>query len=236
MTPETEKAGAAPSLASEPTSAEGRGSTPDAGERTNLRRTQVLEATVRVISERGAEGTRLIDVARAANVSIGLIQHYFETRDELLVSSFDFFNDLWIRDWERASRTEADPPQKLLTLLRLAAFEFEDWREVQWRIWVEFWSLCNRNSKFRASYAKIYDTFRRPFRDVIIEGITHGDFSPRNSIEDVVDRLTAQIEGLRVHALLEPARLSRERMFALLQAQVEQDLRFSFPLGSGGQP
>ena len=68
------------------------------------------------------------------------------------------------------------------------------------------------------------------------EGVAHGDFSPRNSVEDVVDRLTAQIEGLRVHALLEPARLSRERMFALLKAQVEQDLRFSFPVGSGGQP
>jgi AcrR family transcriptional regulator len=234
MTPEEGNVGA-PTLASETTSAEG-GSTPDADERTNVRRTQVLEATVRVISERGAEGTRLSDVARAGNVSIGLIQHYFDTRDELLVSSFDFFNDLWVRDWEKASRTEADPPQKLLTLLRLSAFEFEAWREVQWRIWVEFWSLCNRNETFRASYTKIYDTFRRPFRDVITEGVTHGDFSPRNSIEDVVDRLTAQIEGLRVHALLEPSRLSRERMFALLQAQVEQDLRFSFPAGLDRQP
>lgn len=236
MTSKKGNVGAAPAPASELAPAESSGVTPAVRERTNLRRTQVLEATVRVISERGAEGTRLIDVARAANVSIGLIQHYFETRDELLVSSFDFFNDLWIGDWEKASRTEADPPQKLLTLLRFSAFEFEGWREVQWRIWVEFWSLCNRNSRFRASYAKIYDTFRRPFREVIVEGITHGDFSPRNSVEDVVDRLTAQIEGLRVHALLEPARLSRERMFALLQAQVEQDLRFSFAAGKRDQP
>ena len=205
----------------------------DASERTNARRTQVLEATVRVISERGADRTRLSDVARTAKVSIGLIQHYFENRDELLVSSFDFFNDLWIRDWERASRTEADPPQKLLTLLRFSAFEFENWREVQWRIWVEFWSLCNRSPKFRANYARIYDTFRRPFRDVIEEGVARGDFSPRGSVEDVVDRLTAQIEGLRVHALLEPQRLSRERMFELLLGQVEQDLRFSLPNGDG---
>ena len=188
----------------------------------------MLEATVRVVSERGAERTRLSDVARAANVSIGLIQHYFESRDELLVSSFDYFNDLWIGDWEKASRSEADPPQKLMRLLRLSAFEFEGWHEVQWRIWVEFWSICNRNPKFRASYAKIYDTFRGPFRDVIVEGVTRGDFSPRSTVEDVVDRLTAQIEGLRVHALLEPERVSRDRMFALLQTLAEQDLGFSF--------
>ena len=202
-------------------------------DRTNARRTQVLEATVRVISERGADRTRLIDVARTAKVSIGLIQHYFETRDELLVSSFDFFNDLWISDWETASRTEADPPQKLMTLLRFSAFEFEGWHEVQWRIWVEFWSLCNRDPKFRTNYARIYDTFRRPFHDVIEEGVVRGDFSPRDSVEDVVDRLTAQIEGLRVHALLEPQRVSRKRLFELLVAQSEQDLRFSFSDGGG---
>jgi AcrR family transcriptional regulator len=196
-------------------------------ERTNYRRAQVLEATVRVISERGVERTRLVDVARSAKVSIGLIQHYFETRDELLASAFDFFNDLWVGDWETASSTEADPPHKLATLLRMSAFEFEGWREVQWRIWVEFWSLCNRNTAFRAHFSSIYDTFRKPFRDVIREGIERGDFAPLSPVEDVVDRLTAQIEGLRVHALLEPKRIPRQRMFELLLAQAQNELRFS---------
>lgn len=200
----------------------------EAGDRTNVRRAQVLEAAVRVISERGVERTRLIDVARSAQVSIGLIQHYFENRDELLASSFDFFNDLWIRDWEKASRTEADPPRKLVTLLRLSSFEFEGWHEVQWRIWVEFWSLCNRNPNFRAHYSSIYDAFRRPFREVVVEGIARGDFVPRSTVEDVVDRLTAQIEGLRVHALLEPERVSRERMFELLLTAAQEELGF-FP-------
>ena len=233
MTPKGRNTAAAQAVDSAVTATDTGSFAPETRNRTNARRTQVLEAAVRVISERGADRTRLSDVARTARVSIGLIQHYFETRDELLVSSFDFFNDLWIRDWETASRTEADPPQKLLTLLRFSAFEFENWREVQWRIWVEFWSLCNRNPKFRADYARIYDTFRRPFRDVITEGVARGDFSPRDSVEDVVDRLTAQIEGLRVHALLEPQRVSRERMFELLIAEVEQDLRFSLPDGRG---
>lgn len=227
--PKDKNVGAARALASESTPVDHSGRALDARDRTNFRRTQVLEATVRVVSERGAQRTRLSDIARAADVSIGLIQHYFESRDDLLVSAFDFFNDVWIRDWERASSTEADPPQKLLTLLRLSAFELEGWREVQWRIWVEFWSLCNRSPKFRATYAKIYDTFRRPFHDVIVEGMNRRDFSPRTTIEDVVDRLTAQIEGLRLHALLEPERVSRDRMFSLLQAQVEQDLQFTFP-------
>ena len=53
------------------------------------------------------------------------------------------------------------------------------------------------------------------------------DYPFRVSVEDAVDRLTAQVEGLRVHALLEPERLSRERMFDLLLGAAEQELRFS---------
>jgi TetR/AcrR family transcriptional regulator, transcriptional repressor of bet genes len=216
-------------LSSSPRPLEGAGAASEASDRTSFRRAQVLEATVRVISERGIERTRLVDVARSAQVSIGLIQHYFESRDELLASSFDFFNDIWIREWEKVSKTDADPPHKLMELLRLCAFEFEGWHEVQWRIWVEFWSLCNRNPNFRAHYSTIYDKFRSPFREVLAEGVARGDFVTRSSVEDIVDRVTAQIEGLRVHALLEPERVSRQRMFELLLAEVQDDLGFSFP-------
>jgi TetR/AcrR family transcriptional repressor of bet genes len=195
-------------------------------ERTTLRRAQILEATLRAISERGVERTRLADVARSANVSIGLIQHYFESRDDLLATAFDFFNDLWLNEWESVSSAASDPPHKLAALLRFSAFEFEGWHEVHWRIWVEYWSLCNRNLAFRQHYRRIYDRFREPFRDIILEGIESGHFSPASPVEDIVDRLTAQIEGLRVHALLEPERVPRERMLELLLAEAEEELGF----------
>jgi AcrR family transcriptional regulator len=194
--------------------------------RTALRRAQVLESTLRVISERGVERTRLADVARSANVSIGLIQHYFDSRDDLLAAAYDFFNELWLREWERVSSTAGDPPHKLGALLRFSAFEFEGWHEVHWRIWVEYWSLCNRNPAFGEHYRRIYDRFREPFREVIMEGVKSGHFVPQSPVEDVVDRITAQIEGLRVHALLEPERVSRERMLALLLTEAEEELRF----------
>lgn len=202
-------------------------------DRTALRRTQVLEATLRAVSERGVERTRLADVARSANVSIGLIQHYFDSRDDLLAAAFDFFNDLWLSQWERVSSTAGDPPHKLAALLRFSAFEFEGWHEVHWRIWVEYWSLCNRTLSFREHYRKIYDRFREPFRDTIVEGVESGHFLPQAPVEDIVDRMTAQIEGLRVHALLEPDRVSRERMLDLLIAEAEEALHTAMDAPAG---
>lgn len=91
-------------------------------------------------------------------------------------------------------------------------------------IWVEFWSISLRDEQFRRQYEVIYDKWKNPFREAIVAGISQGVFAPTSSVGDVVDRFTATIEGLRVQALLEPARMPRERMFELLNGFLEQEL------------
>lgn len=197
------------------------------------RRAQILYAAAKVISERGADRARLMDVARTAGVSIGMIQHYFTARDELLAGAFEFCTELWMRDWEAAAAREPDPRQRLLALLRMSAYETEGWREVQWRIWIEFWSLCDRDPAFQAQYAGIYEKFRSPFYESIRQGIAAGQFTPSASVEDIVDRLTAQIEGLRVRALIEAERMPRERLFELLVRSAELELQTTLALSAG---
>jgi AcrR family transcriptional regulator len=206
---------------------DGRPQEPGEAARIAERRGQILHAAAKVISERGADRTRLSDVSRAAGVSIGLIQHYFESRDQLLAAAFEWCTELWMRDWQEASARESTPPRRLIELLQMSAFEAEGWHEVQWRMWIEFWSLCDRDRTFRAQYHGIYARFRRPFYDCIRDGVESGDFDLDEPVEDVVDRLTAAIEGFRVRALLEPEQLTRERMFALLVAAAERDLSVS---------
>jgi AcrR family transcriptional regulator len=201
------------------------------------RTTQILHATAHVISTRGAAETRLIDVAREADVSIGLIQHYFGSKLELMAAAFKFFNDRWIGEWESAANAVPDPIQKLALLLRLSAFEFEEWREVQWRIWIEFWSICLRDPQFDALYPEIYQRFHAPFRDAVTAGVESGCFTIRGTIDDVVDGLMAEIDGLRVRILLQPkgtgmSPMSRERMLQLLVRFASEELACEFPMAA----
>lgn len=46
-------------------------------------RARIRDAALEVFAERGAAGARLKDVAEAAGVSIGLVQHHFGTKEEL---------------------------------------------------------------------------------------------------------------------------------------------------------
>lgn len=187
------------------------------------RRAAILEAASRVICTKGVEGTRLSDVAEAADISIGSIQHHFPSRDGLLAATFEWVNDTSLNDWE-AMASEADARQTVHALLRFAAFE-QPGAEMTWAVWMEFWALAHRNPVFRVQYEHIYSRWRAPFFKAIEDGIEQGVFECLPSVRDVVDRLTAEIEGLRVRALLDPEGMPRERMFSLLISDAEHALR-----------
>jgi AcrR family transcriptional regulator len=191
--------------------------------RGTARRAAILEATSRVISAKGVEGTRLSDVAEAAEISIGSIQHHFQTRDDLLTATFEWVNDASLNAWE-ATATEADARRKVHALIRFAAFEQTGSEEITWSVWIEFWALAHRNPVFRVQYEHIYSKWRAPFFKAIEEGVEQGVFRSFPSVQDVVDRLTAEIEGLRVRALLDPEGMPRERMFSLLISDAEHAL------------
>jgi AcrR family transcriptional regulator len=194
--------------------------------RGTARRAAILEATSRVISTKGVEGTRLSDVAEAAEVSIGSIQHHFQSRDDLLTATFEWVNDAFLNDWE-ATASDVDARQQVHDLIRFAAFD-QPASEITWSVWIEFWALAHRNPVFRVQYEHIYSRWRAPFFKAIEEGVGQGIFDCSPSVRDVVDRLTSEIEGLRVRSLLDPEGMPRERMFSLLISDAEHALNTRF--------
>ncbi|MEV4441708.1 TetR family transcriptional regulator C-terminal domain-containing protein [Streptomyces sp. NPDC049577] len=58
------------------------------------RRRRIAEALWRIASTRGLDGVSLRDVAAEAGISLGQLQHYFATKDEMLVFSLDHISEL----------------------------------------------------------------------------------------------------------------------------------------------
>ncbi|RKT71595.1 TetR family transcriptional regulator [Saccharothrix variisporea] len=57
------------------------------------RRREIVEALWHIASTRGLEGVSLGEVATAAGVSKGLVQHYFGTRDQLLMHATGYLRE-----------------------------------------------------------------------------------------------------------------------------------------------
>jgi AcrR family transcriptional regulator len=57
-------------------------------ERVEDKRTAILDATLRLIAEKGFHGTAMSKVAKEAGVSAGIIYHYFSSKDDLIVELY----------------------------------------------------------------------------------------------------------------------------------------------------
>jgi len=69
------------------------------------RRRQIAAAVLRLVTTRGVEAASLRTVAREAGVSMGAVQHYFTTKDEMLRFALAYGNTLLA---ERATRLMAE--------------------------------------------------------------------------------------------------------------------------------
>ncbi|MGI5359222.1 TetR/AcrR family transcriptional regulator [Streptomyces sp. CA-252508] len=58
------------------------------------RRLEIAEALWRLASTRGLDGVSLRDVAAEADISLGRLQHYFRTKDEMLLFALRHINSL----------------------------------------------------------------------------------------------------------------------------------------------
>jgi AcrR family transcriptional regulator len=88
------------------------------------RRTQIIEAATRVLGERGYGRTSLKDIAAAAGVTPALIYHYFESKEDLLLSVMAEMQQVLHRRVDAAGATAADPLEAIARRVDRAAAEF----------------------------------------------------------------------------------------------------------------
>ncbi|MCP3804444.1 TetR family transcriptional regulator C-terminal domain-containing protein [Allokutzneria sp. A3M-2-11 16] len=84
------------------------------------RRRHIAEAVLRITSRDGLEAVSLRDVAREAGVSMGSVQHYFKTKDDMLVFALERVVDS-ARERIRARLEPLLPPTSIRGMFRAIA-------------------------------------------------------------------------------------------------------------------
>jgi len=72
-----------------------------------------MAAAEQLLAVHGFDAMRLRDVAQQARVSIGLIQHYFNTRDELLFETMRTASRRRAQQWVRLATGAANAGEKI---------------------------------------------------------------------------------------------------------------------------
>ncbi|WDD91577.1 transcriptional regulator BetI [Burkholderia sp. FERM BP-3421] len=105
-----------------------------------VRRAQLIEATLRTIDEAGLPGTTLASVAQRANISTGIVSHYFGDKDGLLEATMrHVLRDLSTATARRRRAARNDPRARLRAIVA-ANFDATQVSAPVMKTWLAFWS------------------------------------------------------------------------------------------------
>lgn len=180
-----------------------------------LRRAQVLCAAVQVVARDGADRARLKDIAAEARVSLGLVQHYFRTRQELMEQTFQVMMSVSLQAWYRFAESQPDPLVTLFVGLRLHAIGSVTFAE-RWGFWMELWASARRDAGLSAIAHEVYARWTGPFRSAITALDNENRVTTTATHDQTALVLMSLIDGLAVRSMVDPAVVNPEGMYERL--------------------
>lgn len=173
------------------------------------RRAELLEATRRVVLERGLASTRVADIARATNVSGGLIHYHFATKDDLITAMLRSTSGAEV---QRLKEIVTDPGTAVERLDRVLRFYIPASRSDQsWILWLDAWAVGVREAHVRAILLELEGAWIATLAEVITEGVAAGEFVCDDP-EGAAERIDGMLDGLVVRYTLHAGNMSRGRL------------------------
>ena len=181
-------------------------------------RRQVLgEAAWRVILRDGIDGATTRQIARESGYSAGVLSHYFESKDDILLEALRISHT--IINKRLGSILEHQTGFEALRTFCYDAVPLygEQARETQLEI--SFWSRALVKDSLRRVQLAESSYWRDILLDVIIAAQELGELVDGDP-QIMTDVLAGLIDGLSVHALLFPDRYDEKRLITLIDAQL----------------
>src|SRR5215218_8243539 len=186
---------------------------------TQKRRTQMLEAAMEVIAERGLCETRIADVADRAGLSPALVVYYFGSKETLLTEALAYAEDLFYIEAFRELTGIEGASARLVRLIELAC------PPVVRRESDEYWTLALRNDEAARKREALERRWRNTISEVVGEGQRSGEFGPCDP-ERFATYLSALMDGLALQVLFGDPAVSGELANEMCLGAAARELGF----------
>jgi AcrR family transcriptional regulator len=169
------------------------------------RRGHLLDRLADVIAEDGIEGVSIRTLAARAGVSIGTVQYYFSTKNDLLHRVWEYVRDEAAHRFDAAAVAQLPPPRRLSRLVDLLIAPGSEDRLA--RVWFALVARAVHDPEIaalhRAQWQHTEDLIARALVAVNPERAAESD--------DAAAELLALLDGLTLAVLTEPDRMPPAR-------------------------
>ncbi|GAA1693912.1 TetR/AcrR family transcriptional regulator [Glycomyces endophyticus] len=173
-----------------------------------LRRTQMAAAVHRLIAHDGLDAATMAAVAREAGFSVGLVQHYFASKDELLLFAYERLTaDLLARVARITAEGEAggQPIRRILLDCLCELLPLDAGRRGEHRVSRAFQARAMDVPAAATVAAATAAVVRGRVAQGVANGKECGEVEPATDADLAALELTALVDGLADHLYREPA-------------------------------
>lgn len=181
-------------------------------------RTRVLEALMNIIAEQGLDQVTIRAVASAADVSIGTVQYYCRSKDEMLEMAFNYVID------SSLDRVDAIPRGgDVGAVMRIAMREFmplDDRRRRETRVYLAFAARAVVEANLAVVQHDIMVRLRTMCADAFRVAAERGQTFADAEADLFGASTVALLDGLNLHLLADPAGLSMDAATAIADEHI----------------
>jgi TetR/AcrR family transcriptional repressor of bet genes len=196
------------------------------------RRQALVDATIECLKRYGHDGLSIRTISAQAGVSVGLINHHFPNKNQLIAAAYRHFNSELVGGLQAAVARAADSPRARMRAFLEASFCPPNLDQDALAVWVVFWGLY-RHSRLiqrvqRETYRGYVSLLRGMLAELMAQARAPQRRRPRRASRVVrpdlrlaAIGLTALLDGLWLEWCLEPGAFEPAEAVALCEAWVE---------------
>ncbi|WP_157216005.1 transcriptional regulator BetI [Flavisphingomonas formosensis] len=181
----------------------------------DARRQALIEATVRALATHGAAGVSVRAIAKEANVSPGLLTHYFAGVDDLIAAAYVHVGDMVDHALNEAMDAAGEDPRARLSAYVVASFRPPVSNDALLATWLAFWSLVKSSPEIARLHGQIYAGYRVGIEDLVRRCAPGVD--PRLT----AIAITALVDGLWLEHGLDSSTFTPEEASAMAEKWLE---------------
>ncbi len=185
-----------------------------------VRRDEILRATVDEVVKRGFAQTRVADVAAALGISTGLVFYHFESKDALLSDAFAYAAE---RDLERLDKAASGKGSTTRRLARILTMYGPEETGAGWSLWIDAWSTALRSPEMAEVSRQLDVRWKDTVAAVITQGVERGELTCDDPAA-AAWRITAMLDGLAVQATVHAGVVSRRQVTSWVRSTAAAEL------------
>lgn len=184
------------------------------------RRQALIDAAIESLKRHGHEGLSVRAICAQAGVSIGLINHHFPQKEQLIAESYRELNRrLHAALMVAVERAQPDARARLRACF-LATFSRPNLDPEVLSAWVVFWGLQRHSPEVHAVHNEAYSQYTRFLRELLRDlEAEQGAF--RFSLRLAAIGLTAILDGLWLEYCLDPGTFKPTEAVILCESWVD---------------